>query len=140
MQTSTNELPNSSAILALRERLMKLEELKSLMQEQARRTARRKLLTYFPDTGPLRRELYQKHLEFFAAGPNYRERLMLAANRVGKCITIGSYVETCSGRKTVGQLISENQSFEVWAWSGTERVKAFASAPFRKRGRGASGR
>src|ERR1035438_5298720 len=91
MQTSTNELPNSSAILALRERLTKLEELKLLMQEQARRTARRKLLTYFPDAGPLRRELYQKHLEFFAAGPNYRERLMLAANRVGKTEGVGGY-------------------------------------------------
>src|ERR1035441_9711521 len=85
------ELPNSNAISALRQRLTMLEELASLMQEQARRTARRKLLTDFPDTGPLRRELYQKHLEFFAAGPGYRERLMLAANRVGKTEGVGGY-------------------------------------------------
>lgn len=38
----------------------------------------------FPDKGPLRRELYQKHLEFFAAGKDHRERCFMAANRVGK--------------------------------------------------------
>jgi hypothetical protein len=31
---------------------------------------------YFPDTGPLRRELYPKSLQFFAAGVRYRERLL----------------------------------------------------------------
>ena len=52
---------------------------------------RRKILQYFPDSGPLRRELYVKHQEFFAAGPKYRERLMLAANRVGKTEGVGGY-------------------------------------------------
>jgi phage terminase large subunit-like protein len=61
------------------------------MKEQARRTARRKLLTYYPDTGPLRRELYVKHMEFFTAGRLHRERLMLAANRVGKTEGVGGY-------------------------------------------------
>lgn len=61
------------------------------MEEQARRTARRKILQYFPETGPLRRELYPKHCEFFAAGPTHRERLMLAANRVGKTEGVGGY-------------------------------------------------
>lgn len=51
----------------------------------------RKILTYFPDSGPLRRELYPKHCEFFAAGANHRERLMLAANRVGKTEGVGGY-------------------------------------------------
>jgi phage terminase large subunit-like protein len=40
--------------------------------------------TYFPDTGPLRRELYAKHLAFFAASATYKQKLMLAANRIGK--------------------------------------------------------
>jgi hypothetical protein len=75
-------LPTSNAVSALRERLTTLQELESLRQEQARRTARRKTTTYFPDSGPLRRELYVKHCEFFAAGAKHRERLMLAANRV----------------------------------------------------------
>src|SRR5688572_17268819 len=48
----------------------------------------------FPDEGPLRRELYVKHLEFFKAGLNYRERCFMAGNRVGKTIS-GSYETTC---------------------------------------------
>lgn len=48
-------------------------------------------MTYFPDTGPLRRELYPKHLEFFAAGADHRERLLIAANRVGKTEGVGGY-------------------------------------------------
>ena len=63
----------------------------TLLEEQQRRKSRRKLVTYFPDTGPLRRELYPKHCEFFAAGASHRERLMLAANRVGKTEGVGGY-------------------------------------------------
>lgn len=50
-----------------------------------------KLDSYYPDTGPLRRELYPKHLEFFRAGAKHRERLILAANRIGKSEGIGGY-------------------------------------------------
>src|SRR3990172_4731260 len=51
---------------------------------QSRRTIqeKRKILTYFPDEGPLRRELYAKHLQFFGAGQTYRSRLFRAANRI----------------------------------------------------------
>lgn len=45
---------------------------------------RNKMVSFFPDEGPLRRELYAKHVEFFAAGANFKERLFRAANRVGK--------------------------------------------------------
>ena len=44
-----------------------LAELAMLLQEIQRRSSRRKITTYYPDEGPLRRELYRKHLEFFAA-------------------------------------------------------------------------
>lgn len=47
--------------------------------------------TYFPDEGPIRRELYKKHLEFFAAGLTERERAFMAANRVGKSTSGGGY-------------------------------------------------
>lgn len=62
-------------------------------QELARRTERRKLWSYYPDTGPLRRELYTKHLEFFRLGARYKQRLALCANRVGKTEGMGG-VET----------------------------------------------
>lgn len=53
--------------------------------------AGRKLWTYYPETGPLRRELYAKHLKFFAAGKEHRERAAMAANRVGKTEGLGAY-------------------------------------------------
>lgn len=43
-----------------------------------------KFRTYFPDTGPLRRELYPRHMVFFDAGSLYRFRCFRAANRIGK--------------------------------------------------------
>jgi phage terminase large subunit-like protein len=48
----------------------------------------------FSDQGPLRRELYPKHLEFLAAGAQYKERLFMAANRIGKTVS-GAYETTC---------------------------------------------
>jgi len=46
-------------------------------REELRR-AGQKMRGYFPDTGPYRRELYVKHLAFFAAGQQQRERCCLA--------------------------------------------------------------
>ena len=51
--------------------------------------------TFFPDTGPLRRELYKKHLEFFTAGPTERERAFIAGNRIGKSTSAGGYETAC---------------------------------------------
>lgn len=65
-------------------------ELAELLDELMRRRSMRMLQTLFPDTGPLRRELYQKHLEFFRLGKRYRERVFLAANRVGKTVAAGA--------------------------------------------------
>jgi phage terminase large subunit-like protein len=80
----------SSCNLALLTSSEKLELL-SILEEQERRKSRRKIDTYYPDDGPLRRELYPKHTAFFEAGAEHRERLMLAANRVGKSEGIGGY-------------------------------------------------
>lgn len=66
-------------------------ELLALIEEKERRQKTRKILSYYPGTGPLRRELYPKHLEFFKAGASFRERLAMAANRVGKTEGMGGY-------------------------------------------------
>lgn len=55
----------------------------------------RKISTYFPETGPHRRELYAKHMRFFAAGKTARERCSLSANRVGKTESLGGYELVC---------------------------------------------
>ncbi|NJM09328.1 MAG: hypothetical protein HC883_00050 [Bdellovibrionaceae bacterium] len=70
-------------------------ELLELIEEKERRAAGRKLYAYYPDQGPLRRELYRKHTAFFAAGAKYRERCMMAANRVGKTEGVGAFEVTC---------------------------------------------
>ena len=73
-------------------------DLDALRAEIARRE-RNRIDTYFPDEGEYRRELYPKHMQFFAAGGHHqpmpscpkdcdglphRERCFMAANRVGK--------------------------------------------------------
>lgn len=55
----------------------------------------RKIDRYYPETGPLRRELYPRHMEAFAAGVKYRERAVIASNRSGKSEGIGAYEATC---------------------------------------------
>ena len=63
---------------------MTLEE---LLQEVHRRRVECQVSTYFTDED---RHKYAKHLEFFKAGATHRQRLFLAANRVGKT-KVGAY-------------------------------------------------
>src|SRR4051812_16043481 len=63
---------------------------------------------YYPETGKLSRQAYPKHMQFFKAGTEHRERCMMAANRVGKtdaacyevtCHLTGQYPSWWEGRK-----------------------------------------
>lgn len=74
-----------------REALIKMIEIQT---ELNNRTKYNKINSYFPDEGPLRRELYKKHMEFFEAGAKFTERCMLAANRIGKTESVGGYETT----------------------------------------------
>lgn len=67
------------------------ETLVKVLDELNRRRLGNKIGFYFPDSGPYRRELYKKHLEFFKAGSTHRQRMMLAANRIGKTESVGLY-------------------------------------------------
>ena len=69
-------------------------ELLALLEEKDRRKRRRKLFDLYPETGPLRRELYAKHMAFFRGGSKYMERCMMAANRIGKTWGVGGYETT----------------------------------------------
>ncbi len=64
-------------------------------EEVQRRKSGRKLESFYLETGPLRRNLYPKHLEFFRLGKTKRERLFMAANRVGKTWGAGGYELVC---------------------------------------------
>ena len=66
-------------------------ELARLLEERKRRADTTKLFSLYPETGPLRRALYPKHMAFFAAGAVENDRCMMAANRVGKSYGVGGY-------------------------------------------------
>lgn len=71
---------------------METEQLQELMALTVRLqllTERTKIESYYPETGPLRRELYVKHMEFFRLGAQYKQRLALCANRIGKTEGMG---------------------------------------------------
>ena len=61
------------------------------LEEKAYRLSGNKLFTLYPETGPLRRELYKKHMLFFKLGAEIGTRGMIAANRIGKTYGIGGY-------------------------------------------------
>ncbi len=67
---------------------------KQIVSELNDRKTYNKMDSFYPDKGPLRRELYKKHLEFFSAGSLFTERAMVAANRIGKSQGIGAYEVT----------------------------------------------
>lgn len=74
------------------------DRLHRLLREIDNRLARDRLSKYYPDeTTEWRgetfhaRHLYPKHIEFFEAGAEYRERCAMAANRVGKTEGMGGY-------------------------------------------------
>jgi phage terminase large subunit-like protein len=79
---------NSTSVL---DNLSPLKQLYALKWEQARRRSTRKIDQYYPETGPLRRELYAPHMAFFKAGTGFRERCIMAANRIGKSEGVGGY-------------------------------------------------
>ncbi len=111
--------------LVLPERREDRLALLALLKEKERRESRRKLWTYFPDTGPLRRELYQQHLEFFRLGATVPTRAFMAANRVGKTeggggyeLTLhltGRYPEWWEGRRF-------NHPIDAWAAGDTNET------------------
>lgn len=69
----------------------KIRAIELLKEKERRKKYRGAIYSYFPDEGKHRRELYQKHLEFFRMGKTYRERCFMAANRVGKTESGGGY-------------------------------------------------
>lgn len=64
---SDESSPSSSDSSSASHRVTNTEIWESLDAEKRRRS-RRKIDRYYPETGPLRRELYRKHLSFFPQG------------------------------------------------------------------------
>lgn len=66
------------------------QELLDLLAERTERIKKRQIDQFFTDEGPARRELYRKHVQFFHAGRDYRERAVFGGNRSGKSVA-GAY-------------------------------------------------
>src|ERR1700722_6695094 len=86
MSSTTFQSPSSGLF-------SKLSTLSEATQDMLRKEMRRRITeaeagrfidTLYPDTGPLRRELYFKHLEFWRAGAVHDETAFVAGNRTGK--------------------------------------------------------
>ena len=62
-----------------------------LLKEKNSRIKQTRLNQFYPSSGPLSRDKYPKHLQFFKFGKDFSERCIMAANRVGKSEGIGAY-------------------------------------------------
>lgn len=60
--------------------LLKLEE------EARRRRDHQGFKKYYPEEGPLAYKYYRRHMRFFSAGKDYRQRIFRAGNRTGKTL------------------------------------------------------
>lgn len=87
--TELNEILNNVDLSNLsKDDLARVARIASEIHKQERQ---RKIDTFYPETGPLSRANYPKHMEFFQLGAQYRERCMMAANRIGKTEGVGAY-------------------------------------------------
>lgn len=103
---------------------LSLREIDALIEACSRGIAESRIDLLYPDDGPLRRELYGKHLAFFSAGPEHQERCFMAANRVGKTVVgafettlhlTGVYPDWWTGRRFDGPV-------EAWAAGDTSET------------------
>jgi phage terminase large subunit-like protein len=67
------------------------DQILRLLEQELHRQRTSKIAQLYPDSEPLRRELYAKHMSFFDAGSEYRERAAIAGNRTGKSFGLGGF-------------------------------------------------
>lgn len=72
--------------------------------------------------------------DFYAAGKDAMQRMLISANRVGKCTTYQTLISTPSGEIPIGELYEKGEPFDVFAWDGEKVVTTRALPPFKKPG------
>ena len=76
---------------------------------------------------------YAKQAEFHEAGAYVRERLFMAANQSGKCVSFQTLIQHPDGSYSMaGKLYERGRPFRVMAWDGRRAVEAWAVRPIRK--------
>jgi phage terminase large subunit-like protein len=68
------------------------DELARLLAEEVEQRTYNRLAYLYPSNGPLRRELYPKHLQFFEETARWRECGFIGGNGVGKTEGVGAYI------------------------------------------------
>ena len=105
-----------------------------LQEEKLSRMRFNRAAYLFPDEGPLRRELYSKHISFFTAGATFKERCVLGGSRSGKtlagayeamCHSSGRYPDWWEGSALYG-VITRNPSTGVLQGGADPRSEAYA--------------
>ena len=111
------------------EELMKLpvnkkRKILELLEAQQEHRRYNLIDSIYPEEGPLRRELYTKHMEFYKSGADYQQRLLMAGNRTGKTFAggyeaalhlTGNYPEWWEGRLF-------NKPVRLWAAGKTSET------------------
>lgn len=79
-------------------------------------------------------EPYPKQMAFHESGKSFAERLLMAANQVGKCAAFDSFIDHPDGsRSTFGERYRAAKPFAVWGWSATRGlVETRAVTPIKK--------
>jgi phage terminase large subunit-like protein len=73
---------------------------------------------------------YPKQREFHELGSSKRERLFLAGNQLGKCVSGDTAIDRADWGPTLARELP--REFLVWAWDGEKPVKAKACNPIQK--------
>ena len=76
----------------IRKQLLKQKQ--EFMQALLDRQQQNRIKQWFPLEGPVSYDKYPRHMDFFQAGAQYRERCFIAANRIGKTVS-GAYETSC---------------------------------------------
>jgi phage terminase large subunit-like protein len=100
------------------------KELLELLEAKEHAIKYNKLSTMFPLKGKYSRDKYPKQMQFFAAGKDFMERALIAANRTGKTTAAGTEVSYhLTGRYPEGwQGRVFHCSVEVWAAGDTAQT------------------
>ena len=87
------------------------------------------LIEFFDRPNPLQEKLLDAWVN-----PLYKVFTFSGSNRLGKCLTYRTLIDTPQGRVSIGELYKAGKSFKVYAWNGKEKIVANANPPIKKKG------
>jgi len=108
-------------------RLLQLEQVREL-EKMAEVVKHERISLMFPDTGPLRRELYKTSIDWLNATAEFQELVLFGGNR---CVGPATRIETPDGSVPILEFLGAT-SFDVLSWDGESQCVRPASGVFLK--------